>query len=110
MPQQLLFALDDARVTPHVATFGGASCQIVTIRCFRVSRRRTYSPFAIIILPMGLGILRAAILNARATGPAEEHFSMAVTAVVVVVASVLLQLSWPGRVYVFVLRTLGDDV
>jgi hypothetical protein len=31
MPRQLLFELNDARVTPHIATFGGTSYQIATI-------------------------------------------------------------------------------
>jgi len=110
MLQQLLFELDDARVTPHVATFGGASYQIANIGSVRVVRRRKYNPFAIIIFLIGLGILAAAILKSRVTGLAEEHFSMAVTAVAVMVASVLLQLIWPGRVYVLVLRTSGGDV
>jgi hypothetical protein len=31
MPQELLFELKDARVTPHIATFGGTSYQIASI-------------------------------------------------------------------------------
>jgi hypothetical protein len=30
-PQELLFELKDARVTPHIATFGGTSYQIANI-------------------------------------------------------------------------------
>ena len=110
MQQQLLFELNGARVTPHVATFGNTSYQIANIGSVRVVRRRKYNPFAIIIFLIGLGILAAAILKSRVTGLAEEYFSMAVTAVAVMVASVLLQLIWPGRVYVLVLRTSGGDV
>jgi Family of unknown function (DUF6232) len=110
MPQQLLFELDGARVTPHVATFGGASYQIANIGTVHVVRRRKYNPFAIIIFLLGLGILAAAIAKSRVTGLAEEYFSMAATAVAVMVASLLLQLIWPRREYVLVLRTSGGDV
>jgi Family of unknown function (DUF6232) len=44
------------------------------------------------------------------TGLADEHFSMAVTGVAVMFAALLLQLIWPGRVYVLILRTSGGDV
>jgi hypothetical protein len=110
MPQQLLFELDGARVTPHVATLRGAAYQVANIGSARVVRRRKYNPFAIIIFLIGLGILAAAILQSRVTGLAEEYFSMAVTAVAVMVASGLLQLIWPRREYVLVLRTSGGDV
>ena len=73
-------------------------------------RRRKYNPFAIIIFLLGLGILAATIVKSRVTGLAEEYFSMAATAVAFMVASVLLQLIWPRRVYVLVLRTSSGDV
>jgi hypothetical protein len=44
------------------------------------------------------------------TGLAEESFSMAATGVAVVIGSFLLQLIWPVRVYVLVLRTSSGDV
>jgi Family of unknown function (DUF6232) len=110
MPQQLLFELNGARVTPHIATFRGTSYQIANIGSVHVVRRRKYNPFAIIIFLLGLGILVAAIVKSRVTGLAEEYFSMAATAVVLMVASVLLQLIWPRRVYVLVLRTSSGDV
>jgi cytochrome c oxidase assembly factor CtaG len=110
MPQQLLFELNGARITPHIATFGGTSYQIANIGSVRVLRRRKYNPFAIIIFLLGLGILVAAIVKSRVTGLAEEYFSMAATAVALMVASVLLQLIWPRRVYVLVLRTSSGDV
>jgi hypothetical protein len=110
MPQQLLFELNGARVTPHVATFGGTSYQIANIGSVHVVRRRKYNPFAIIIFLVGLGILAAAIMKSRMTGLAEEYLSMAATAVAVMVASLLLQLIWPRREYVLVLRTSGGDV
>jgi Family of unknown function (DUF6232) len=110
MPQQLLFELNGARVTPHIATFGGTSYQIANIGSVHVVRRRRYNPFAIIIFLLGLGTLAAAIVKSRATGLAEEYFPMAATAVAVMLASLLLQLIWARRVYVLVLRTSGGDV
>jgi Family of unknown function (DUF6232) len=44
------------------------------------------------------------------TGLAEEYFPMAATAVAIMVASFLLQLIWPRRLYVLVLRTSSGDV
>ena len=68
MPQELLFELNGARVTPHIATFGGTSYQIANIGNVHVVRRRRYNPFAMIIFLLGLGILAAAIVKSRATG------------------------------------------
>jgi Family of unknown function (DUF6232) len=110
MPQELLFELNGARVTPHIATFGGTSYQIATIGSVHVVRRRKYNPLAVIIFLLGVGILAAAVVKSRMTGLAEEYFSMAATGVAVMVAAFLLQLIWPGRVYVLVLRTSSGDV
>ncbi len=73
-------------------------------------RRKKYNPFAVIIFLLGVGILAAAIVKSRMTGRAEEYFSMAATGVAVMVAAFLLQLIWPGRVCVLVLRTTSGDV
>jgi len=73
-------------------------------------RRRKYNPFAIIIFLLGLGILVAAMVKSRMTGLAEESFSMAATGIAVVIGSFLLQLIWPRRVYVLVLRISSGDV
>ena len=109
MPQELLFELNGARVTPHIATFGGTSYQISNIGSVRVMQRKKYNPLAVIIFLLGLGILAAAIVKSRMTGLAEES-SMAATGIVVVIGSFLLQLIWPLRVYVLVLRTSSGDV
>jgi hypothetical protein len=45
MPLELLFELNGARVTPHVATFGGTSYQIANIGSVHVVRRKKYNPF-----------------------------------------------------------------
>jgi hypothetical protein len=105
-----LFELNGARVTPHIATFGGTSYQIANIASVHVARRKKYNPLAVIIFVLGLGILAAAIVKSRMTGLAEEYSSMAATGVAVMVASVLLQLIWPRRVYVLVLRTSSGEV
>ena len=110
MPEQLLFELKGARVTPHIAMFGGTSYQIANIGSVHVVRRRKYNPFAIIIFLLGLGILVAAMVKARMTGLAEESFSMAATGIAVAIGSFLLQLIWPRRVYVLVLRISSGDV
>ena len=110
MPQQLLLELNGARVTSHIATFGGTSYQIATIGSVHVERRRKYSPFAIMIFFLGLGVLVGALVKSRTTGLPEEYFSMAATAVAVMVASGFLQLIWPRRVYALVLKISGGDV
>src|SRR5438105_2225496 len=55
MPQELLFELTGARVTPHIATFGGTSYQISNIGSVRVMQRKKYNPLAAIIFVLGLG-------------------------------------------------------
>jgi hypothetical protein len=44
------------------------------------------------------------------TGLVDDYFSMAFTGVTVTLAVLLLQLIWPGRVYVLVLRTSTGEV
>ena len=96
MPQELLFELKDARVTPHIATFGGTSYQIANVGSVHVGRRKRSNPLAVLIFLLGLGILAAAIVKSRMTGLADEYFSMAVTGVAVMLAALLLQLIWPS--------------
>src|SRR5690349_11478816 len=79
MPQELLFGLKDARVTPHVATFGGTSYQIANIGSVKVARRKTSNPLAVLIFLLGLGIIGAAMVKSRITGLADDYFSMAAT-------------------------------
>jgi hypothetical protein len=110
MPQELLFESNGARVAPHIATFGGTSYQISNVGSVRVMQRKKYNRLAAIVFVLGLAILVAAIVKSRMTGLAEESFSMAGTAIAVMIGSFLLQLIWPLRVYVLVLRTSGADV
>jgi hypothetical protein len=72
MPQELLFELNGARVTPHIATFGGTSYQIANIASVHVARRKKYNPLAVIIFLLGLGILAAAIVKSHVTELVEE--------------------------------------
>src|SRR5262245_43168218 len=110
MPQRLLFELNGARITPHVARFGDTSYQIASIGSVHVVRRKRVNPLAVLIFFLGLGTLAAAIVKSRMTGLADEYFSMAVTGVAVMFAALLLQLIWPRRVYVLILRTSSGDV
>ena len=110
MPQELLFELKGARVTPQIATFEGTSYQIANIGSVHVTRRKRLNPLVVLIFFLGLGTLAAAIMKSRMTGLADEYFSMAVTGVAVMFAALLLQLIWPRRVYVLILRTSSGDV
>ena len=110
MPKELLFELKDARVTPHVATFEGTSYQIANIGSVHVAGRKKSNPLAVLIFLLGLGTLAAAIVKSRMTGLADEYCSMAATGLAVMLAALLLQLIWPGRVYVLVLRISSGDV
>ena len=65
---------------------------------------------AVLIFLLGLGTLAAAMVKSRMTGLADEYFSMAATGLAVMLAALLLQLIWPGRVYVLVLRISSGDV
>jgi hypothetical protein len=110
MPQELLFELNDVRITPHIATFDDTSYQVATIGSVRVLQRKKRNPVAVLIFFLGVGILIAAIAASRTTGAADEYFSMAATGVAVMVAAFLLQLVWPRRLYVLMFKTSGGDV
>jgi uncharacterized membrane protein YfcA len=110
MPQELLFELDDVRITPHMAAFGGTSYQIANIGSVHVVQRRKRNPVAVAVFLLGLGILVASIVASRTAGSAEDYFVTAATGVVVMVAAFLLQLVWPRKVHVLILKTSGGDV
>src|SRR5438132_4675284 len=73
MPQELLFELNGARVTPHIATFGGTSYQIANIASVHVARRKKYNPLAVIIFLLGLGILAASMSRGFDSLPAKAQ-------------------------------------
>jgi hypothetical protein len=110
MSQELLFELDDVRITPYVAQFGGTSYQIASIGSVRVVRLKKRNPVAVIVFLLGIGLFVAAIVRSRGEELAEANFPVAVTAVGVMFAAFLLQLVWPRRVFKLILKTTGGDV
>src|SRR5437667_10494633 len=98
MPQELLFELNGARVTPHIATFGGTSYQIANIGSVHVARRKRSNPVAVISLRRGLGTGATAIVKSRIPGLADEYFSIAASGRAVMVAAPRLALRCRGGV------------
>ena len=107
---ELLFEMNGVRITPHTATFGDTSYQIANVANVHIARRKRRNPVAVALFLLGLGLLAAAIAASRATGLADDYFSMAVAGISTMIAAILLQLAWPGRLYVLMLRTSGGDV
>jgi len=80
MPQELLFELDDVRVTPYIAQFAGTSYQIGSISSVRARKGKKLSRVAIFVFLLGVSLFVAAILRS------------------------------PRRIFTLVLRTQGGDV
>jgi hypothetical protein len=95
MSQDLIFELNDARITPYIAQFGGTSYQIASIGSVRVVLVKKLNPVSIIVVLLGVGLFLAAIVRSGSQELAESNFPVAVTAVGVVFAACLLQLVWP---------------
>src|SRR5262245_40382945 len=95
MPLELLFELDDVRITPDVAKFGGTSYQIANIDSVRVVPIRKRNPVAVIVFFLGAGLIAAAAAASRTTELAEKYFSLAVTGVAIMVAA--SSCNWYGR-------------
>jgi hypothetical protein len=110
MPQELLFELNDVRITPHVASIGGASYQISSIGSVHVVRRNRRNPVVIVVFLLGLGVLATAMVASRTTGSPDDYFSMAVIGVSAMVGAFLLHFVSPRRLHVLVLRTSSGDV
>jgi len=110
MPQELLFELNDVRITPHVASFGSTSYQISSIGSVHVGQRKKRHPVVVVVFLLGLGVLATAMVASRTTGSPDDYFSMAVIGVSAMVGAFLLQFAWPRRLYVLVLRTSSGDV
>jgi hypothetical protein len=110
MPQELLFELDDVRVTPYVAQFGGTSYQIGSISSVRARQTKRLSRVAVFVFLFGVVLFVAAILSSSSEEQAEANFPVAVTAVGIIIFSFLVQLVLPRRVFKLVLRTHGGDV
>jgi hypothetical protein len=108
MPQELLFELDDVRITPHIGQFGGTSYQIASIGSVRVVQLKKLNPIAIAAFVLGLAVVGGAALVAGKLP--DTSFSVAEAGVGVMVAAFLLQLVWPGRAFALVLKTPSGDV
>src|SRR5262245_9755675 len=107
---ELLFEKDGVRITPHVATFGDTSYQIANVANVHATRRNRRNPVAFAVFLLGLALLIAAVAGARATGLPDDYFSMAAGGIGAMLAALLLQLAWPGRLYVLTLSTSGGEV
>jgi hypothetical protein len=110
MPQELLFQLDDVRVTPHIAQFGGTSYQIANIGSVRVVPLKKRNPVAVVVFFLGLGLLAVAILGPYGNDLAEAKSGVAIAGLGILLAACLLQLVWPRRVFMLILKTSSGDV
>jgi hypothetical protein len=110
MPQELLFDLDDVRVTPYVARFGQTSYQIASISSVRAIPAKTISRVAMIVFLLGVGLDVFALLTSHTEEQSDANFPVAATGVGIILLSFVIQLLWPRRIYKLVLRTHGGDV
>jgi hypothetical protein len=110
MPQELLFDLDDVRITPYTAQFGATSYQIGTISSVRARQAKKLSRLAIFMFLFGFGLFVAAILRSGNEEQAEATFPVAVAAVGFILFSFVVQVIWPRRIFQLILRTHGGDV
>src|SRR5882724_5406587 len=81
MSQELIFELDDVRVTPYIAQFGGTSYQIGSISSVRARQTKRLSRAAVFMFLLGVGLFVAAILRSSSEEQVEANFSVAVSAV-----------------------------
>ena len=113
MSQQLLFDSAGVSITSSIARFTDTSYQISNIDSVRVVRLRTWRVIAIIILLFGLLLLVGGLISQhfalQAGGVAVRGGEMALSGVAAMLGAGLLQLIWPGRKYVLMLKTSGGD-
>ncbi len=102
MSQDLLFELDDIRVTRHVAYFGETSYQIANIGRVRIARRTKANRLAVFMLLAGAALV---ILGAF-----ERKYDVAVAGLAVIGAGAVVQLFWPRRQFILVLKTSSGDI
>src|SRR5436189_6290101 len=105
MAQELLFELDDVRITPYLAQFGDTSYQIASVSSVSVAQAKKISLVAIFVFLLGAGLFVAAILRSGNEQQADANFPVAVIAVGIIVLSLLVQLVVPRRVFKLILRT-----
>jgi Family of unknown function (DUF6232) len=102
MTQDLLFEKDDVRITRHVAYFGQTSYQIGTIGSVRINRTTKANRLAVAAAVLGCAALIFAFL--------EQRNDVAIAGGVILAVAALLQLAWPRRQFILVLKTPGGDV
>ena len=102
MTHDLLFEKEDVRITRHVAYFGQTSYQIGAIGSVRVNRRTKANRLAIFAAVIGVAVLILAFL--------EQRQDWAIAGGVILAVALLLQLVWPRRHFILVLKTPGGDV
>ena len=110
MSQELLFELDNVRVTPYLAQFGATSYQIASISSVRAIQSRKLSRIAIFVFFLGVALFVVAMARSGTEQRADANFSLAVIAAAIAFASVFVQLIIPRRIYKLMLRTHGRDV
>jgi hypothetical protein len=111
MSGMLIFEFGDVRITPYIAQFAGTSYQIASIGGVRIVRAKKLNRLWIVVFVLGVGLLLVAM--ARSSGSpqlVDANFPLAVAAVAMMLATLLLQLIWPGRAYKLLLRIHGSDV
>jgi hypothetical protein len=110
MPQELLFELDDVRITPYVAQFGGTSYQMASISSVRAIQGKKLSRLAAFVFLAGLGLFVVAMAKSGSEQSADANFPAAAIAAAAMFLSVVVQLVLPRRIFKLVLRTHGGDV
>ena len=110
MSQELLFELDNVRITPYLAQFGATSYQIASISNVRAIQSKKLSRIAIFVFFLGLALFVVAMARSGTEQRADANFSLAVIAAAIAFASVFVQLIIPRRIYKLMLRTHGRDV
>jgi len=110
MSQELLFELDNVRVTPYLAQFGATSYQIASISSVRALQSRKLSRIAIFVFFLGVALFVVAMARSGTEQRADANFSLAVIAAAIAFAAVFVQLIIPRRIYKLILRTHGRDV
>jgi len=110
MSQELLFELDNVRITPYLAQFGATSYQIASISSVRAIQSKKLSRIAIFVFFLGLALFVVAMARSGTEQRADANFSLAVIAAAIAFASGFVQLIIPRRIYKLMLRTHGRDV
>jgi Family of unknown function (DUF6232) len=111
MPQEhLLFQLENVRITPHIAQFGGTSYQIANIGSVRVVTLKRRNPVAVVMFLLGLALLAVAFAGPYSIELGETKPGVVATGLGAMLAAFLLQLVWPRRAFMLILKTSSGDV